>query len=424
VRARDVRDRRERRLLQLPATLLDDVYGTTGTALEVTVGTARRGAGRPPISYRAAIDSLLLGHLPGSADVELAAPVGVEVVLGLAPDGLGNLVAPIASNRNDPTGPGFDLFVARAPLAGPVGFQPATQITSGNTGDSGAHLVLAGTDDLVLAHGVPGPELVFRRGSFAGLANAQPTTVATGDYESQVVAIIRDTAIFAFFDKTAGEWVFRRYDLGADTFLDPAPAKLLAAQTDTESQLGRPVVDAADNAWFAMETQSGATGIQVVGIDAAGTVVDTSPVFAGAGGGGPIELPSLLVDGAGDVWVFFSDFTSGIWQARRRNGTWEPEQQVAITQRRDGFPNAVPDPTGGFWLMWQRGAVQPVATHLAWHNPVTDGWAPPRRLTTTRFTDSFAFSHMEPDGSLWVTWSRSLGLLSNRVYLKRVYTTV
>jgi hypothetical protein len=117
VNASDVTDRRERRLWEPPATLLLDLFGTSGVTDDATIASYRRGANRPPVSYREALNALLLGHLPGSPDVELAATTATEIPLRPVSDGGGNLVTPLMSDRASPGSGNFDLYVARASLS-------------------------------------------------------------------------------------------------------------------------------------------------------------------------------------------------------------------------------------------------------------------------------------------------------------------
>ncbi|HEY8942906.1 MAG TPA: hypothetical protein VIM73_01535, partial [Polyangiaceae bacterium] len=73
VAADDVVDRRERRLLTLPATLTEDLLGLDATDY-------RRGLGRPPVSLRTAINALIRGELPASAEHPIAPAPGLDAM--------------------------------------------------------------------------------------------------------------------------------------------------------------------------------------------------------------------------------------------------------------------------------------------------------------------------------------------------------
>jgi hypothetical protein len=425
VRAADVTDRRQQRLLMPPAALLHDVYGSPGGTLATAVGDARARVKRPPVSYRTALNALVRGRLPGGPEVELPAPAAAEIALAIRPDRAGHLIALLGSTRAHPGTPEIDLYATRAPLANPAaGFETPAQLTSA-ANLTGAQLGVVGANDLVVVYCLEGARVAFRRGSFAGLAGAQEQVIATGSFEAPVVAITGTTAIFVWFDRTAGAWRRRRFDLASGgAFLDTGPLTLQIAHTDTGAQVTS-VVDAAGTAWFALESEAQHDGLQVVTVTAAGATTTASPVFAQTFSGDQLESPSLLIDSAGAIHLVWSGSDTGLWHAAHHAGTWSTPELIAGTRPGDAFVQAVADPTGGFWLAWSRTEGGPPATYVMWHNPSTRGWTPPRLLTSTPLGDLRAILDMEPDGSMWVAWARTMdAAASTHVFLKRVHTTI
>ena len=425
VSAADVTDRRERRLWAWPAIGLVDAFGTAGVSDSATIAAYRRGANRPPISYRDAINALLLGHLPGSQDVELAVTAGQEAPLRPIADGNGNLVAPLVSNRANPGSPDPDLYLVGASLSdADSGFAAPVQVTSGLKIASAPQLLQLAPNDLVLVYVVTSTRVAYRRGAYPGLASAaEEPAVAAGDYEGAVVGATGTTAIFVFLDKAAGHWVYRRRNLTTGAYLDAVPATFLPTAA-TDGQAGIPALDSAGNLWFAVAVTS---GVQARSIDATGAG-SSSPVFSGSGAG-TIEFPSVVVDPNGEVWVFYDEFSTGLWFANLRAGTWT-QGFLPGSQPHDGFAQAVVDPAGyGFWLTWQRmlgsGAPARPATYLRFYNARTRAWGPPRALTTTTKRDAFPSPYLEPSGALWVVWNRTAAsFTTTRAYVKRVFTRV
>jgi hypothetical protein len=227
------------------------------------------------------------------------------------------------------------------------------------------------------------------------------------------------TAVFVFLDKAASRWVYRRRNLTTGLYLDATPQTFLPTAA-IDGQAGIPALDGAGNLWFAVAVSN---GVQVRAIDATGAGV-SSPVFVGSGAG-TIEFPSVAIDSNGDVWAFYGEFSTGLWFATLRAGTWT-EGFLPGSRPHDGFAQPVVDVDGaGFWLTWQTMVGSRPATYLRFYNARTRAWGPPRALTTTTRRDSFPSPYLEPNGALWVTWSRTkTSILDTRAYLKRVFTRV
>jgi hypothetical protein len=234
-----------------------------------------------------------------------------------------------------------------------------------------------------------------------------------------VVGVTGTTAIFAFLDKAAGQWVSRRQNLTTGVYLDAAPVTFLATAA-IDHQAAIPATDSAGNLWFAATVNG---GVQARSMNAAG-VGASSPVFGGSGAG-TIELPSVVVDPNGEVWVFYGEFSTGLWWANLRGGTWT-DGFLPGSQPHDGFAQAVSDPGGfGFWLTWTRMVGTRPATYLRFYNAHTRAWGPSRALTTTTKRDGFPSPYLEPNGALWVVWNRSTSAsATTRACLKRVFTRV
>jgi hypothetical protein len=424
IAAADVTDRRERALFVPPSSLLVDAFGTRGATTASVVSGYRRGATRPPVSYRDALNALMLGHLPGTADLELQLAAGRDFVLRPVPDGTGYVVAPMGSTRANPALFDFDLYLTRASLSNPdAGFEQPLQVTSGLSLAGAPQVLPLGAGDLLLLYGVEATRVAYRRGAYPAVAtNPEAPPVATGDYSAPVVARVGTTAIFVFHDTVGGQWVSRRLNLTTSTWLDAAPVAFLPAVT-SDAQSAVPVVDSTGTAWFAVRVGG---GIQVRGITAAGAFVSTSPVLTGSGAPGEIELPALVVDTSGAVWAFYDHFTSGLWYATFRSGTWTTGF-VPTSVPKDGAVAAVADPAGGgLWLTWSRSVGARTATYLNWFSERDQAWAQARPLTTTTTWDAFPSVYLEPNGGLWVTWTRYTdpATFTTRAYLKRVLTRI
>jgi hypothetical protein len=202
-------------------------------------------------------------------------------------------------------------------------------------------------------------------------------------------------------------------------YADATPQTFLPTAA-TDGQAGIPARDGAGNLWFAVAVSNGA---QARAIDATGTGV-SSPVFTGSGAG-TIEYPSVAIDSNGDVWVFYGEFSTGLWFANLHGGTWT-EGFLPGSQPHDGFAQPVVDLDGaGMWLTWQRMVGTRPATFVRFYNARTRAWGPSRALTTTTARDGFPSPYLEPNGALWVVWNRTTpSLTATRACLKRVFTRV
>ena len=128
ISAANVADLREQRLIVPPAHLLADVLGVDPFAY-------RRGTSRPLVNLREAINALLAGQLPTTADIPVSPGTGPDVLRRgcLAVDSKGGMVVAWQSPRVASTN---QIAVSRLDLARVAdGFSTPTMVTTG-----GVHL--------------------------------------------------------------------------------------------------------------------------------------------------------------------------------------------------------------------------------------------------------------------------------------------
>jgi hypothetical protein len=415
IQARDVTDQRERRLLTLPASLTDDLFGTP-------LSEYRRGRGRPAVSLREAINALLRGELPSTPDRAISPAPGQDISRrGFMLDGANGILAFWTSNRSAATD---QIFVARLDLADvAAGFvNPPVQVTTG-TGHSGVSAALTPAGDFFVVYQTgagAAADVTFKRGTLATLAAAPEAPVANtaGTQEGSPFVVVSDQIAMVFYHTGAAvnRWSFRRRNLANNTWVDN-PAQAFGGTTTTvDLHAAR---DSSGNVWAAYRV---ADELRVVRI-----TPSTGAVLAEQSLGDVATVnqdPFLLPFANGDVWLFWRG--SGGIRARRfvnATGVWEATLPVTGTFVDDLQPTAVADADGAILLISNHALPSVTDLRFFRRDPVSGGWSAPRALTASPDADAAPHAFVGPDGATWVFWTRAQAGNVD-LYFKRVVTAL
>lgn len=399
-----VTDRRERRLLMPPATLITDLFG-------VTASDYRRGLGRPAISVREAVNSLIRGQIPGTPDTAIAA-AGTNVMrrslLFAGPDSVAALWAP-------PAGGQVSIATANTETQQPV-FTAPLQITSA-TPHGFPHAALLPNGDIFAIYEAgagANRDIAFKRAPLAGLAAAPEQIVANTAAVPETQPFVVVSGIFAVcFHHLAGainNWQFRRRQWTNNTWADAAPQQLspqVTSQVDFHA-----AALANGDIWCAFRAVN---DIQAVRLTPATAALFAPPVLDS---GTADQTPFVLTRASGEVWVFWSSAT-GLQLARFTGGAaFQPIELVPGSAAADTFPAVVEDADGGLWLFFQRAN----DIFVMFLNPLTGVWAPPRQVTFNPAADQSPFALMAPNGAIWLQWLSDRGATFNPFFKRLVAT--
>ncbi|ONI92923.1 hypothetical protein ALI22I_01215 [Saccharothrix sp. ALI-22-I] len=419
VAASDVVDRRHRRLRLPPATLVEDVLGTS-------TDDYRTGLRRPPISLRDAINALLRGELPAGPDLPVApaATPNVKDEIGrafLLDSGRG-LVAGFSSDRT-----GTDqVFVTRMSLD-PVasGFVAPTQVTSG-VAHSRPHVTELPDGTLFVAYQTQSglnDNIAFKRGELSALsaANEIPVAETPGIAETNPFVVTAGPRVTVFFHKsTPGDtplkrWQFRRWSHPNASWIDTNAVEL--SQLDTMRRDFHAAPDSSGKIFAVFTTPN---GIMATQFDP-GTGTATDPFKLAEQTGSASEPPFALCTRGGDVWVFWQ--AGGISGRRFRNGAWETAvNNIGGTDNNDRRPCAVEDADGVIWLIWSRGTAGRGDLFAMRQDPAGH-WGTPRQLATSGGDDTSPFVIAGRGTTVWVFWGSDREG-SMKIYTKRFVTAL
>jgi Family of unknown function (DUF6519) len=410
----DVSDRRERRLLLPPATLIEDVLGTDPADY-------RAGRGRPPVSLREAINALLRGELPSTPDAAVDTSTALDVMKRAALlDDTGGLVAVWFSDRVASV---EQVFASRLDLADvAAGFVlPPQQVTAGAAAHVEPHAVLLPGGDLLVAYqaGIgAASDVSMKRAVLNGLGAAAevPVAATAGVTEASPFLTVTGNLATVFFHlSTTDRWQYRRWRHTTSTWVDTGGPVELSTTTTTVRDF-HAAVDPAATVWAAF--RAGAD-IQALQLDPATGAVANEVTHDS---GNPDQQPFVLCTASGDVWVLWQS-TVGLHAARFRAGAWEGVQPIPGTGANDRQPSAVEDATGGIWLFWSRGAVGAGDLFAMRRDPATGAWGAARQLTISTGDDSGPFALVAPDAAIWILWSSDRDGNVN-TYYKRLVTAL
>jgi hypothetical protein len=428
----DVTDLRERRLLVPPASLIEDMLGTTPTRY-------RQGLDRPTVSIREAVNALMRGELPSTDDTPLAPAAAQDFMSFSFTVAAENVVALWHSRRAANVN---QVFLTQWPvhLPGAASTSLPAQITTGPTPHAAPSSVLLPGGDLVVAYETAQQDITAKRGAPNGLAGASEIVVsaaAGGITGRQPFAVLAGDLVVFFWqasDGTTRTWRYRRWRHTDNTFVDAAPLQLSATNAAALSGgLGdfHAAVDGNGDVWAAFradELNNNAVSIHLVRLRPLTIQLDEQTLSTG----GTNEQPFVLVDGAEAVWVFWrsgSDPATAVsYQkiALPPPATWPVmPPPTAVTGAASARPSAVRDAEGPVWLFWSQltgiGTVR--AVWLQRYLKSTNSWGAARQLTGSAAVDDQPYAVLGPGGVVLLFW------LSNRsgnldIYSKQFITAL
>jgi hypothetical protein len=423
IRVSDILDRRERRLLTLPATLTEDVLGVGAIPY-------RRGEGRPAIDLRAAINALIRGDLPGLPERAIATAPGTDFMSrAFLFDGIGNIVAAWGSQRAGPD----HVFASRMPLSAPTtGFTTALQITATTAGFRRPHAARTGPDRIFLAYETglaAGANILYRHESFGNLQAAPggelPVVDTAGVGETRPFVVVSGDFVVVFFHRNPPGWMYRRFRLSANAWEDPVTARPLAALGAMASNL-HAAVDTAGNIWVAAEDVNTSNIVRLNPSTNAISQFFSTPIGPA---GSTNETPFVVCPRAGgmavDAWLFWRRNTGQIFAIANGGGLWRPAVQVipaSAALARE--PAAVEDSEGTIWLFWTEGTGANGNIQLGRFSQVTSALSQSRTLIGSSDDDTTPFALIEPNDVIWLFWSKNSGGVNVDLFVKQVVTKV
>lgn len=427
-----IEDLREQRLLTPPATLINDLLGTTPERY-------RRGLDRPVISMRTAVNALLRGQLPSSPDQVIAPdpgndfPTRAVVRLGSETLVLWHSDRAAAMDQIFATSWATDTpadAATNAPL----------QVTSGASADLPSVVLLPTTPEPSLFVAYKSQNNIhFRRAAApAGLSAATEEPVSTqAEAEEYTFALPTGDIVTVFWywngpgatDRI--RYRRRQYDPtwneGAAVWLDGETTDLSTIRPRNPSTVPGMLHAAADSSgriWVAFRTFGNNIAMARL-TPSTGAIENWTDIELDSTTSD--QQPFVLVDEPGNIWIFWRgddaiyhqsfDLVADIWGA---------VSQVAGTSGPlddNERPTALLDEDGGIWLLWSRD--DPSAGTDIWavrRDPNTGGWGEARQVTASTGNNDSAFAFME-NGSIWLFFR------SNRdgqfdLYFKQLITTI
>jgi len=428
-----ITDLREQKLLMPPATLIEDLLGAPPDRY-------RQGLDRPAIPLRTAINALLKGQLPSTADQVIAPdPANDFGTRSVARDG-DDIYFIWPSNR---VVPNIQLFAASWKASDPpsAALNPPAQVTNGAANSELASLVLLPTTPtpaVFVAYQTQG-NIKFRHAAApAGLPAAPETAVTSqADPEGHALAVRTGTIVTVFWHYNgpgANDRIrYRRRQYNA-VFAEPGNwlegettdlSTLQARLPSTTPGIMHAAADATDRIWLAFETVT--DHIAVARLTPGTGALETFTNLELNAGSPNQQQPFVIVDDAGGHVFVFWRADDGIHQAvhTMAGAVWSAATLVPGTSGPAGTntrPVAVRDSDGGIWLLWSRVENGQTNIWAARRDPGTGGWGLARQITASAGNNDFAFATMQ-QGSI------QLFFRSNRtgefgLYTKQIVTTV
>jgi hypothetical protein len=418
VRASDIADLRERRLLVPPATLVEDLFGTTATRY-------RQGLDRPAISVREALNALLRGELPATTDAPIASdPADDDMSFAFEFVG-SSIVAVWNSNR---VGGADQVFAVRWPQDDPAAAATAApvQVTAGGTHRL-PHLLRFPTGDFLVVYESNGADVHFRRApTLPGLATAAETPVAdtAGVFERHPYVVrAGNQLVFIWHRQTpTARWVYRRRQYGAAwteasaSWLDAAGVELapLPPAAPSPAVGDMHAVVAGDQVYVAFTTQG--QDIAVLRLDPATAAIEDWGGWTFSSSGAD-QQPYLVEDGTAYVWLFWRGEDASMGTAHIEHGQFDVAGNlwtgtggpVPGTQSNstDSRPVAVRDGLGALWLFWVSTRTGDNDVWVERRNPGTGGWGEARQVVAVAGDDDVPFARLAADGVIWLFWRSS-----------------
>lgn len=432
VRTSDVVDQRERRLLLPPATLIEDLFGTSPARY-------RQGLDRPPISVRSAVNSLLRGELPSTADQQIAPHLGddhMSFAFGFVES---DIVGFWHSNRVGATNQVFAVRWAQNDPASAAAVAP-NQITTGVTHRLPHPVQLPG-GDLLVVYETNTRDIHFRRAQGIGALAAAPETAvatdATAFERHPYVVRAGNQLVFMWHTNTpSNQWVYRRRQYGANwaeagaTWLDAGgvPLSTITAAPPSATAGDVHALVAGGRMYFAFHTD--VHDIAVVRLDPATPAIeDWGPPALTLSSPVDDQQPYLVADGATSIWAFWRGGDQGIFHRRFdvAGNAW-PGTTAAVPGTDapgnvDSRVAAVRDDLGAIWLFWVSSRTGTNDVWVVRRNPDTGGWGEPRQVVTSIGNDDLPYAVPGPGGVIWLFW-RSDRSGQFDLYFKRLVTAI
>jgi hypothetical protein len=409
----DLVDRRDRGLLLPPAHLIADTLGTAG----FTDAKYRQGEGRPAISLREAINALLAGRLPSTADLAVSgAAAGNDVFRrSVVLDAANGLVvawhSPRVSNINQ-------VYVSRLDLSRPAaGFSTPLAVTSGTTANVEPTVVPLPTGDLIVAYPtvVAGnTDVVLKRAALSGLpaaATVQVAATASVADQSPFAVLTTDRVVLFTHTSSTNQWQFRRYDHASTAFIDSLTQLSGVAATVRD-------LHAAATGSFVWVAFADGTGLQGLRFNAADATITAA---ASIGAGSPSE-PFVLAVGPTEAMVFY-DTGVDLRIASASGVTWT-NTIIPGTDASDGQPAAVRDSDGTIYLFYTRlisGADNEIIIRR--RSPISGEWSSPQSVPRDVASDQRPHPILIPGQGIWLVY------MSNRngtfdVFARQILTAI
>jgi hypothetical protein len=416
-------DRRQRRLLLPPASLISDTLG-------VDPHEYRAGAGRPPVSIRDAVNALLAGQFPTTPDLPVSPGPGSDTIRrAFVLDSLGGLAVFWMSPR---VGSVNQIFGTRIDLAAPeAGFQTAVAVTSGTTHVEPTAVPLPNGEFLVayqnglLSNATT--DVVVKRATLAGLPAAPEQSVsATAGTADETPFGVLAGDIVTFFVRQAGtsSWFFRRYRHTDSTFVDATPVALAPPTVATGIAGGLHAAVAGGVVWFAYVTTAGNAMVL-------GRLTPTAPAATAVDHVIPTPLAGVdpFVVGVSDTeaMVFYKDMDNEVKVVNAAGRSWHTESIVTIPDSgADIQPAAVRDVNGTSFLLVTRlvpGAGYEIL--LRRRDPVTGVWGLAQQVISSPSRDQNPHPVLVPGQGIWVLWrSDRAGSGNFDLFAKRIVTAI
>jgi hypothetical protein len=422
---RQIVDRRQRRLLVPPASLVEDMLG-------VNPYDYRAGLGRPPISLRDAVNALLAGQLPTTADLSVSpAPGSDQIRRAFVVDSLGGLAAFWTSPRvNNITN---QVFGTRLDLAVPgATFQPAVAVTSGTAHEQPTVVPLPAGEFLVAYQsgslGEAPTDVVFKRGTLAGLPAAaeQPLSATTGTADETPFGVLTgDIVTFFVRQDNSDTWFFRRYRHTDNTFVDNSPVAL-PAPAGTGVAAGLHAAAAGGVVWFAYVTNANNTMTM-------GRLTPTAPANSSSAVDHIIPAPlagtePFVVGVSGtEAMVLYKDTSIKVVNAS--GGSWQTGATDIVTvpnSNADIQPAVARDTNGTVFLLTTRpvtGSSNEI--FLRRRDAASLVWGSAQQVIANQFNDQNPHPVLVSGQGIWVLWrSDRAGPGNFDLFAKRIVTAI
>ncbi len=414
----DLVDRRGRGLLLPPAHLIADTVGITG----LTDAGYRQGQGRPAVSLRDAINALLAGRLPSTADLAVSgAGAGNDVLRrAVVLDASGGLVvvwhSPRINNINQ-------VYASRLDLSRPAaGFSTALAVTSGATANVDPTVVPLPTGDLIVAYPtvVAGTtDVVLKRAPLSGLpaaATAQVAATPAVADQSPFAVLTTDRVVFFTHLGSTNLWQYRRYDHAGTAFIDPGLVQL-SGVVATVRDLHAAATVTGSFVWVAF---ADGTGLQALRFNAAdGTTASAASIGAGA----PTD-PFVLAISSTNAMVFFDSGTD--LRVASTGGVSWTTTIIPNTDANDGQPAAVQDTDGTIYLFYTRvlsGTDNEIVLRRG--SPISGEWSSPQSVIRHPFNDQRAHPVPIPGQGIWLVYmSNRAGTGTFDIFARQILTAI